>query len=53
MKYKKIRPGHPAYERVQSCKKAGLEACDSVDHNEDKGCSNPACFKHPKKEKGK
>jgi hypothetical protein len=44
--YARIKRGHPAYERVTELKRLGGQACDSVDHNDDGGCSNPDCFKH-------
>ena len=44
--YAKLYPGHPAYERVSAMLAKGIEACDSLDHNESNGCSNPDCWKH-------
>lgn len=44
--YGRIGPGHPAYERVQMLKARNMTVCDSLDHNEVSGCSNPDCFKH-------
>lgn len=44
--YKKMSQGDPMFELVDARKKAGLWACDSLDHNEPDGCSNPECFKH-------
>lgn len=42
--YKRIEVTNPAYARVVAMREAGKEVCDSDDHNEDSGCSNPACF---------
>lgn len=47
MSYRKIKAGEPMYEMIQANKKAGMWVCDSWDHNEPGGCSNPRCFKHP------
>jgi hypothetical protein len=45
--YEKIGPQDGlVYERVRAVKDAGRWICDSVDHNEDGGCSNPECFKY-------
>ena len=44
--YARIKPGHPAYERVTELKRLGHQACDSEDHNDSGGCSNPDCFKY-------
>lgn len=44
--YRKIMPGEPMYEMVQADKAAGRHVCDSWDHNEPGGCSNPGCFKY-------
>lgn len=46
--YAKITPAHPSYGIVQTWLARGAFACDSVDHNEQPGCSNPACFKFSK-----
>lgn len=44
--YERVKPGEPTYEFIQGAKRHGIWVCDSVDHNEDYGCSNPDCFKH-------
>lgn len=46
--YAKIQRGHPFYKMLRASKKMGVWMCDSLDHNEPEGCSNPDCFKHPK-----
>lgn len=48
--YRKVAPGEPGYTFIQSCKNRGMWVCDSYDHNEPTGCSNPECFKHPDRE---
>jgi len=45
-RYVKIKPGHPAYERVTELKRTGQQVCDSEDHNDGSRCSNPGCFKY-------
>ena len=45
--YPKMGPGHPSYERLLACQAGGLWMCDSVDHNDPGGCSNPECFNFP------
>jgi len=47
IKYRKLEPSSAMYKFVQEMKAAGYWVCDSYDHNEDSGCSNPECFKHP------
>jgi hypothetical protein len=44
--YERIKPGHAAYRLVTALRDVGRFACDSDDHNEGDGCSNPTCFKH-------
>lgn len=46
MNYRKILPGDPCYPRIAACRDAGAWICDSLDHNDDPGCSNPGCFKY-------
>jgi hypothetical protein len=46
--YKRIEPGHCDYDRLQANIAAGQWMCDSVDHNEVWGCSNPGCAKWSK-----
>lgn len=50
MAYKKITSEHPSYGYVQLLLARGAFACDSVDHNDNAGCSNPDCRKFVKKE---
>ena len=45
--YRKVKRGEPGYELIQDAKNRGTWICDSYDHNENEGCSNPDCFKHP------
>lgn len=49
--YSKVQEGEPAFEHIKGARAAGVWACDSVDHNEPNGCSNPDCFKHPEAKK--
>ena len=48
--YDKVKRGEPGYRMIQANKKRGMWICDSADHNENTGCSNPDCFKYNKKE---
>lgn len=50
--YRRIQPGEPMFEMAQANKRAKLWVCDSADHNEEGGCSNPECFKHKYKKAG-
>lgn len=43
--YRRVKPGEPAYALIKANQDAGLWVCDSYDHNEPGGCSNPGCFK--------
>lgn len=45
--YRRIAPGDPGYAFVHNLKTAGEPVCDSYDHNDPGGCSNPNCFKYP------
>lgn len=45
MTYEKIGKSHPQHEMVKFFQLQGQFACDSVDHNDNMGCSNPRCFK--------
>lgn len=48
--YPRLGPEHGRiYELVKFANDHGRWLCDSVDHNEDGGCSNPDCFKHPQR----
>lgn len=51
MTYEKIGPTHPAYERINAINMTGEFACDSIDHNDSNGCSNPKCFNYKKQNK--
>lgn len=44
--YARIDLGDPTYRHVKNLIDKGLWACDSIDHNESTGCSNPDCFKY-------
>ena len=44
--YQKVKEGASDYKYIQTLKKLGRWVCDSVDHNESTGCSNPNCFKY-------
>jgi hypothetical protein len=44
--YRRVEKGEPDYERIQQLKNRAIWVCDSYDHNESNGCSNPDCFKH-------
>jgi hypothetical protein len=44
--YRKIRQGEPSFERIKFIQSIGQWICDSWDHNEEEGCSNPECFKY-------
>lgn len=44
--YRKVQEGEPAFEHIKGIRAAGVWACDSVDHNDNDGCSNPQCFKY-------
>lgn len=48
MTYKKVKRGEPAFGIIAVFKKAKIWVCDSEDHNDPKGCSNPQCFKYNK-----
>lgn len=48
MSYKKIGPEHCDYIRLRATQAEGGWMCDSVDHNESKGCSNPTCANYNK-----
>jgi hypothetical protein len=43
--YRTLKPGDPMYNFVRESEKLGWWVCNSADHNSDKGCSNPDCFK--------
>lgn len=47
--YEHVDLTDPTHRHVKAMLDRGQWACDSVDHNEDTGCSNPTCFKHPGK----
>lgn len=48
--YEKVQPEDgPIYTMIQRHQAHGNFICDSRDHNEDTGCSNPDCFKYNKK----
>jgi hypothetical protein len=44
--YQKVKEGEPFYDMIVDFESRGVWVCDSSDHNEDDGCSNPDCFKH-------
>lgn len=44
--YRRIQPGEPMYDMVKANQDAKRWVCDSYDHNELEGCSNPKCFKY-------
>lgn len=46
MSYEKITPEHKYFGIIAAHKKAGVFACDAVDHNHSDGCPNPACFNY-------
>jgi hypothetical protein len=47
MTYQKLEPGDAMYEIVKYAHEHGRPwVCDSRDHNEPGGCSNPQCFKY-------
>lgn len=51
--YEKVGPQDGVvWTHVQHCKRIGMWVCDSVDHNESTGCSNPFCFKYPAERRG-
>jgi hypothetical protein len=44
--YERLKPGDAMYEMVKYAHDHGRSwVCDSLDHNEEGGCSNPKCFK--------
>ncbi len=51
--YRKLQAGDAGYELIQAYKSLGFRVCDSYDHNEPDGCSNPDCFKNPNKHPNK
>lgn len=51
--YKRVEKGEPFYDFIQQAKNDGRWMCDSADHNESNGCSNPDCFKHPRHSKNR
>jgi hypothetical protein len=45
--YRRLKPGDAMYSYVTTMKAIGQWwGCDSYDHNENDGCSNPICFKY-------
>jgi len=53
MDYKRVTKDFDpdTYKRIVEYKRLGLWICDSEDHNEPEGCSNPECFKYNKIER--
>ena len=41
--YRRVEKGEPFYEMIQEAKNTGRWMCDSYNHNEPSGCSNPDC----------
>lgn len=46
VEYRKVKEGEVGFERIQFLQLKGVWICDSYDHNESSGCSNPDCFKN-------
>lgn len=44
--YRRVEKGEPGYEHIQALRNRAIWVCDSYDHNEPEGCSNPDCFKN-------
>lgn len=44
--YRRVMKGEAGFERIETLRYMNIWVCDSYDHNEDNGCSNPDCFKN-------
>lgn len=47
MTYRKLAPGDFGYARILAYSTSHDRVCDAYAHNDDAGCPNPDCWKHP------